>query len=1488
MAEYGEMRAAMAEDVRRFVSEAQERGIRLFLEDGRLQCRGPQELLTPELLARVREHREEIVAQLLRPGGPEQAELLTAGQRSLLLHQRLTPDSVAYNLALLFRAEEALDAARLDAALRSVLDRHAILRTGYHWHEGEPRPQLREVPASVLRVETAVPERVAEVAEGFADLPFDLARDLPLRAALLRTGPADEHPVVVLVLHHVAADLRSVDVITEEWLAAYRADAPTAPGGPAAEEFARQVRSEQRWLSGPAAARNLEFWRGELADLPEARLPFDRPRPARQTFAGGRLTLALEPALGAALGRIARAADATPNMLFLSALQVLLHRHTGAEDVVVGTPAAKRSEPGTQDTVGFFADPVVVRTRLGDDPGFTALLGRTRHTLLTALDHPYPFPLLVEHLNPERDQRRSPFFQVMYVWQQATADRPALPIEPLAGSGQRGAPYDLVLAVQETGGRYVCTWTYNLDLFEPATVARLAEGFLSLLEAVAADPARPVSALPVLSPAAELALRAEAAGPAVEPTGVSWPHQFAAQVSRTPDAVALVCGEQSLTYRELGRRVGLLAAALRARGVGAEVRVGLCAERSVDLVAAVLAVAEAGGAYVPLDPEYPAERLGYMAEDSGMALCLVDRTGARAVPGYSGETVTLEALAREGAAREAAAPEAVPADALAYLLYTSGSTGRPKGVMVTRRNLANLFAGLDRSVGERTAGPQPTWLAVTSVCFDISVVELLWTLCRGYRVVVETDRFSAPAPQAPSRPVDLSLFYFAADSGERRGRDVYRMLLEGARFADANGLRAVWLPERHFHAFGGAFPNPAVLASAVAAVTERVALRAGSVVLPLQDPLRVAEEWAAVDNLSDGRVGLSFASGWQPDDFVLAPDRFADRRERMWADVETVRSLWRGATVRRVNGLGAEVEVATLPRPVQAELPVWATAAGSEETFRQAGAAGANLLTHLLGQNVAELARKIEVYRAARAGAGHDEGVVTLMLHTFVHPDPEVAREAVREPFKDYLRSSIDLMRGLAKGLGLDPVRHRELLVEHAYERFAGSSALFGTPEHCAALVGELSGVGVDEIACLVDFGVDDDLALSALPHLVDLKRLLEPAGSPGVAASLARHGVTHLQCTPAYARVLLEGGAEGLGPLRTVLVGGDAVPPDLVEGLRRAGAERLFNMYGPTETTVWSAVQPLEVDEAGRVTVGGPLANTTLHVLDRRLRPVPPGVAGELFIGGAGVARGYWGRPGLTAERFLPDPFSDLAGARMYRTGDLVRPLGAGRLEFLGRLDHQVKVRGFRIETGEVEAVLGAHPGVAECAVVARQTRDGDALLVAFLVPGPGAGWDEPGLRTYARGALPAHMVPSRFVELRGLPLTLNGKTDRKALVRLAAEAPTAAPAEYVAPRNQVESSLQLIWAELLERDSVGVNENFFEVGGHSVLAARLHARIGGAGLGPIELVDIFTYPTIAALAARLGSDGSAAGPERERADDRASKQRAAVRRQQRRRHNP
>ncbi len=344
--------------------------------------------------------------------------------------------------------------------------------------------------------------------------------------------------------------------------------------------------------------------------------------------------------------------------------------------------------------------------------------------------------------------------------------------------------------------------------------------------------------------------------------------------------------------------------------------------------------------------------------------------------------------------------------------------------------------------------------------------------------------------------MDFSLFFFA-DSGAA-ARDGYRLLLEGARFADANGLSAVWTPERHFHPFGGLYPNPAVTGAAIAAVTERVGIRAGSVVAPLHHPARIAEEWSVVDNLSQGRVGVSFASGWHGMDFVLRPENYPDRKNVMVESVDTVRRLWRGESVEFCDGAGEKQAVRIFPPPVQPELPVWITSAGSPETFQAAGRLGAGVLTHLLGQGHDALAENIAVYRAAlsQACGAEARGQVAVMLHTMLGDDRGEVRELVREPFSDYLRSSADLIVKTSSGLlpaGLDidrlPERDKQFLIAHAFDRYFTTSGLFGTVDDGVETVERLRALGVDEIACLIDFGVAHDEVLRSLRHLAELRR---------------------------------------------------------------------------------------------------------------------------------------------------------------------------------------------------------------------------------------------------------------------------------------------------------------------------------------------------------------------------------------------------------------
>jgi natural product biosynthesis luciferase-like monooxygenase protein len=368
----------------------------------------------------------------------------------------------------------------------------------------------------------------------------------------------------------------------------------------------------------------------------------------------------------------------------------------------------------------------------------------------------------------------------------------------------------------------------------------------------------------------------------------------------------------------------------------------------------------------------------------------------------------------------------------------------------------------------------------------------------------------------------LGLLFFssAEDAGDR---DKYRLVLEGARFADRHGFSSVSVPERHFTPLGCLYPNPAVLQAAVARETRTIELRAGSVVLPLHHPARVAEEWAMVDNLSNGRVAVSFAPGWNPQDFVFAPERYAERHEEMFRGIELVRRLWRGETVPFTAGDGtARVEVRIYPTPLQRELPVWVTAARSPETFRRAGEIGANVLTHLFDHDLGELAEKIAVYRHARAAAGHapETGQVTVMLHTLVGDGVEEVLATVREPFKDYMKTNLGLLAQFAQSRGarVDTAamapREIDELAGFVADRYATTRALFGTPESCLALVTALAGIGVDEIACLLDYGLETGRILAGLPALARLRELcagLErgKAAAPAASVRTAPAGLT-------------------------------------------------------------------------------------------------------------------------------------------------------------------------------------------------------------------------------------------------------------------------------------------------------------------------------------------------------------------------------------------
>ena len=1022
---------------------------------------------------------------------------------------------------------------------------------------------------------------------------------------------------------------------------------------------------------------------------------------------------------------------------------------------------------------------------------------------------------------------------------------------------------ELMLAVSAQGVELVA----DSAVYSSLTLQTIASQLTHWLAAFDAHAQRPLREIDALTQAdrAQLAAFNDTAVGFESQLGVH--EAIAAQAARTPDRIAVEFQETRLTYREFDERSTQVARQLVAAGVKTGDIVGLCLERTPQLLVAQQAIMKAGAAYLPLDPEYPRDRIAFMIEDSGTRLVVSDAQLANALAIEGSKVFLVDVTHPDPSA--VTLPAADPAGA-AYVIYTSGSTGKPKGVIVTHRNVMNFFAGMDPRIAHEPPG---RWLAVTSLSFDISVLETCWTLARGFTVVLHSNtmRAQAKSPQ-------FSLFYFASDHAST-AQDRYRLLIEGAKYADQNGFAAIWTPERHFHAFGGLYPNPAVTSAAIAACTTRIQIRAGSCVLPLHHPVRVAEEWAFVDNISQGRVGISFASGWQPNDFIFAPERFADRKNDMLHNIDVVRRLWRGEKLPFPGPNGKTVEVQTLPRPVQKELPVWVTAAGNPETFEQAGALGCHLLTHLLGQKIEDVAEKLKLYRAAWRKAGHAGNPhVTLMLHTFVGDDDDAVRETVRQPMKDYLRSSVDLIRQAAWSFptfvqraaqdGKSPVEVMEqaplsademdALLEHAFNRYYGSSALFGTKERCLETVGKLRDAGVDEIACLVDFGIATQTVLDHLGHLksvMEAARDMQPSVQRvSVAEQVLARDVTHLQCTPSMASMLVADapGRSALSRVQAMMVGGEALPLKLARELRSHLPGQLINMYGPTETTIWSTTCELR-DVGDFVALGTPIANTQLRVRSTWGIECAALVPGELLIGGDGVTDGYLHRPELTAERFVVET----DGSRWYRTGDLVRRRLDGAIEFLGRIDHQVKIRGHRIELGEIESVLSRQPGVKDAVVVARDAADGDKRLLGYVTAQVASRLDADLLRAALARELPEIMVPQSVLVMPSFPMTPNGKVDRNALPDSSAVIsvrPAIATAGGAAPHSDIEKTIASIWQDVLGLPQVGTGDNFFDLGGHSLLVVQVQRRLREACGREVSITDMFRLSTIKALAAHLG----------------------------------
>ena len=677
---------------------------------------------------------------------------LSFAQQRLWFLDRIEPGNPTYNVPAAFRLAGELSVHALEQSLTEIARRHEVLRTIFSTVNGEPVQMI--LPPSHFSLaytdlsdrpeserEQALPSMLSKEAER----SFDLSRGPLIRAQLLRLASQDH--VLFLNMHHIIFDGWSMGVLFRELSELYQAYGlgKPSPLPELAVQYADYSIWQRQWLQGEELDRQLSYWRKQLDGISPLQLPTDRVRPPVQSYQGSSQALDISVQLSEAIKSLSQRENVTLFMTLLAAFQLLLSRYCGQDDIAVGTPIAGRTRQEIERLIGFFVNTLVLRADLSANPTFTELLRQVRETTLDAYTHQdLPFEKLVEELHPERTPSYSPLFQVMFAFQN-NADQPlkleGLTIQPIrTASGV--AKFDLTLTLSEKNGTLGGSLNYNTDLFDASTIERMLGHFRNLLEGIVANPEQRIGELPLLSEAEKHQLLVEWNDTKKDcPTNKCIHELFEEQVERTPDAIAVVFEEQRLTYRELNNRANQLGHHLRKLGVGPDVLVGICLERSLEMVIALLGVLKAGGAYVPLDPSYPKERLGFMIEDTPAGIVLTDRVSLKSLPPTRTRVICLnrnwEDIAKEPQFNSRSQSTA---DSLAYVIYTSGSTGVPKGVEVRHRGVVRLLFGVDYVQLDEAQ----TFLHLAPISFDAATFEIWGALLHGGKCVLFPGKLPSP------------------------------------------------------------------------------------------------------------------------------------------------------------------------------------------------------------------------------------------------------------------------------------------------------------------------------------------------------------------------------------------------------------------------------------------------------------------------------------------------------------------------------------------------------------------------------------------------------------------------------------------------------------------------------------------------------------------------------------------------------------------------
>ncbi|MBC7862844.1 MAG: LLM class flavin-dependent oxidoreductase [Bacteroidia bacterium] len=1460
----------------------------VFIEEfnGQLKITGQTSVLTDADKNEIKELKSEILLFLNKKNtdGGSYSEIipvekkdnypLSSSQRRLWVLSQFEEGKGAYNQPGVFVFKGSLNAGLLQASLNEVVLRHEILRTRFKEDgSGDIRQFIDEFYAEMIELKEIDIHSFSNGLSGIKDRlqneiiePFNLETGPLIRVNLYKIN--NHEWIFCFVMHHIISDGWSIGVLINELVSFYnlKLNGKKEPLAALQFQYKDYAAWQQNHLKTNASHTDKEYWLGQFKEnAPALDIPSPFTRPAVKTYNGKVSETFWSKEFTKPLNDFCKANDGTLFMGLLSCFATLIFRYTGKKDFVIGTPVAGRQHADLENQMGVYINTLPLRIKLSENDTFLQLFSHIKETTLSAYKHQsYPFDELIDELNVKRDTSRSPLFDYMLsLHNTSSADLSKLKLGDVEISEykeieHRASKLDITFNFEENENGVKVWAEYNSDCFDKTAIERILKHLRTIATELVKKAETPLIETDFISAEERFSILST-----FNNTHRDYDKRLTAidlfkeQVNKFPEKTCLLSGNQKLTYLELDRRSDQLAAYLISLGIKAEMFVPVCLRRDEHLLIALLGVFKAGGVYIPLDPQLPLNRIIHSIESTNAAVVLYNDFSF-AGHSFPANVHLINIDDKKTSLHTQPAheiSEKINSSQAAYMIYTSGSTGNPKGVLIEHSSLTNFILSMRSCLNLKE---NDHLLSVTSVSFDISLLELLHTVCSGITVTIKEENKSVSGfneyLHSANQRMDFSLFYFS--SQEVKSGNKYDLLLKSVVYADENKFSACWIPERHFHEFGGIFPNPSVVGAALSTITNSLEIRSGSIVLPLHDTIRVAEEWAIVDNLSKGRVALSIASGWHANDFVLSPDSYSDRKKNMFNQIEELKKLWKGETVKRTNGAGNEIEIKVFPRPIQNDLQIWITTAGNEETYKEAGKIGAHILTHLLGQDIDELASNILAYKKSLAENGFDpaKAKIALMLHTFIGKDIDVVKAQVKEPFKTYLKSSIGLIKNLAKDMDVNPETLSESdideLLNIGFERYWQTSALLGTMQSCNRLVEKLCAIGVTEVAALIDFGLENEIVLSGLDDLNELKKKFDVRESEITQLRDNVAPVNTLQATPSYINLLLEDEHSSLfiESLKHIIAGGEKFPESLAKKLSEKTKAEIYNMYGPTETTIWSASG--SIVSGTPVSIGKPIQNTRIYILDANKNICPVGIPGDLYIAGDGLARGYFNDEVLTNEKFSTLTFAEHLTERLYKTGDTARWKEDGTIDLIGRSDDQLKINGYRIEPGEIENALRSHESVNEAAVIGKENSKGEKHMVAFIVTRNTISISE--IRNFLLTKLPPYCVPDNFVELKQMPLMVSGKTDRKAL-QSHEGANLASVTKYAAPETTTEKMLAGIWSEVLgiNKEKIGTRDNFFDLGGNSLKMIRVMSLINKKINRKLSLVNAYGLPNISSLSA-------------------------------------